>query len=431
MANSRILLALLTTGSLVACGEPLQTSTDDPSEGPGFRKQIYYLEAPCQVNVEGVGMVDVEEAYIPGVVSCENPNAGPEGLKAQAVEARSFLYYKLFVAGATSISNSQGDQVYSCSYQPNGPKPEHFEAARATKGQYLQWENQIVASFYVAGTIPPNPDAGDPYGSCLPNGGNDPTNTQRWVTYNLGKTGCDIDMTNLGFTPADCRGNPHNRGCASQNGHTCLDAAGVPYQEQFKFFYGDDIELVVADGRCGGGPILSPEDQFCTDNGDGAHCFDADTRIDCAGGAAAMTEVCELGCAMGGCAAPPPMGVCAGQPDGALCDGPTLLTCVGGEVSMSEVCQNGCVNAACDIPPAGNNGTVGNNGTGETNGGSDDGGDEMDDDETGAPDGSGLPALVGPSPGVEGGCSTSGNIAPTSLFLLFGLLPMTRRRRRP
>lgn len=406
-------LPLALVVSLAGCSSQDASVPPELEDAPGFRQKVLYLEAPCSVNVEGVGMVDIEEDYIPGVVACENGGAPLEALKAQAVQARSFLYYKLFVAGQTTIRNSTADQVYSCSYRPNGPDAIHRQAAEETKAQYLTWENSIVASFYVAGAIPPNPDPGDPFGSCMGNGGNDPTSTQQWVTYNRGKTGCDIDLTRLGFVPADCRGNPHNRGCASQNGEACLARLGVGYQEMLKFHYGDDIVLEVADGRCGAEPI-SPEDQFCIDNGDGSHCLDAATRIACESGAAAVTEVCDEGCGEGLCLLPPDPTFCTGREDGSHCNGAAAVECAAEAISISEACPNGCTDGTCNaMIDNGNNSptTQGNSNNDNVNPGDDDDGEIN-------PRNDAVPPVIGRSPGIQGGCATVGDSAPGSLWLL-------------
>ena len=425
LASKRLLLlaALATVGC--SDSEP-GFVVDDVSQAPGFRKKIAYLEAPCMVNVEGVGMVDVEEDYIPGVVACENGNAPFEALKAQAVMARAFLYYKLFVAGATTIQNSQADQVYSCTSRlPNGPLDNHRQAAAETRGQYLTFEDSIIASFYVAGAIPPNPDAADPWGSCMGNGGSDATNTQRFVTYNRGRTGCDIEMTNLGLVTADCRDNPHNRGCASQNGQSCLATLGVSYVDMLSYHYGDDVVLEVADGICGANPV-SAEDQFCLNAGDGMHCLDADNRIECADGAASLVEACPTGCGESACVEPPDPSVCSDQPDGNLCSNGSALSCVGGVLVASEVCPQGCDGGSCIESGANNaNNPPGNNNAAPNN-------DVGDDDDTEVPRAAAteLPPVVGPSPGVDGGCSTASSAGSPVLLMVALLSGIGSRRRR-
>lgn len=417
--------------SLLVAGSCASPDTDVPPEieaMPGYGVKMAHLTSPCSVNVEGVGNVPIED-YIAGVVACENGSAPLEALKAQAVQARSFLYYKLFVAGQTTIRNSQADQVYSCSYRPNGPDAIHRQAARETKGQYLTWNNEIVASFYVAGAIPPNPSSADPYGSCMPNGGSDPTNTQKWVTYNRGKSGCNIKMTALGWVPDDCNRNPQNRGCASQNGQTCLARAGVGYVDMMKNFYGDDIKVTYGEGQCGGSP-LSPEDQFCQTNGNGNHCLNASTRIVCEGSTASQTEECADGCGDGACIVPPEPTFCTGQADGAYCDGPSAITCAAEEIASTEACMNGCADGSCVVmtePPT-----------------PDDEDDQTDDevdpgdDSHVIPDGPGahgesVPPVIGLSSGTSGpDCSTVSTATPAHAGLaalaLLGLFGLRRRR---
>ncbi|NJL30921.1 MAG: SpoIID/LytB domain-containing protein [Phycisphaerales bacterium] len=60
--------------------------------------------------------VPVETDYIPNVVQAENGGASFEALKAQAVAARTYLYYKMETAGA--IYDGTKDQVYSNGYPP-------------------------------------------------------------------------------------------------------------------------------------------------------------------------------------------------------------------------------------------------------------------------------------------------------------------------
>lgn len=456
-----ILTVFCAAVALAACG-PSEEIPPELADSPGFRTKVFYLEAPCEVMVDGVGMVDVENDYIPGVVACENGGAPPEALRAQAVQARTFLYYKLFVTGANSVGNSQGSQVYSCSYRPNGPEAEHYAAAADTKGQYLTFENQIIASFYVAAAIPPNPDPNDPFNSCRGNGGDDPTGTENLVTYNRGKSGCDIQMSNQGLVTADCRDNPHNRGTASQNGQSCLANVGVAYDDMFTMYYGDDIQLVVADGRCGGDPL--PEDEFCAAQGDGAHCFDAMTRIECAGGRAELTEECDFGCDAGVCVDEPNDDFCAGREDGSYCNDATMRTeCAGEMTSLTESCDFGCGEGACVPEPSNDfcsgqadgaycDGSVRVECVAEAisgsaacpagcTGGSCDvtdgsGMDGGDDGGSGGGMGGGraaqsgqFPPLVGPSPGVDGGCA-SVDARPDAVALLLGLLLFRARRRR-
>lgn len=408
------------TGLLLAsaCGEPVMT--EDPSDLPGFNTRVFNLEAPCMVMVDGVGMVDIEADYIPGVVACENGNAPYEALKAQAVQARGFIYYKLFVAGATSVSNSQSDQVYSCAHVPNGPSALHKRAASETKGQYLTWKDRIIAPFYVAGAKPPSPNPEDPIASCQGNGGADGTNTEKWVTYNWSKSNCDIEQTALGFVPADCNGNPANRGCASQNGETCLANTGVKYPDMFEYYYGDDIQLVVSTGTCGG-PAVQPVtdyDRFCSLKADGAYCFDAATRVQCVDEYSAADELCGGSCVDGACVGgvEPTADACADVADGSYCiDNINRVDCSGGELAASEVCESGCINKECAVDPI--EGDIDNPViTDPTE--VDEGKQEVVND---------FPGLVSPSAGQAGGCSAPGLLEPAFLGLF--AVGFLRRRR--
>ena len=74
------------------------------------------VEAVEQINVyDPAGYfftVDFEKNYLPNVVMRENGAASFEALKAQAVAARTYAYYKLN-RGDSYLINSQADQVYS------------------------------------------------------------------------------------------------------------------------------------------------------------------------------------------------------------------------------------------------------------------------------------------------------------------------------
>lgn len=190
--------------------------------------------ARSTIQVTGSGAVPTETDYVPNVVFCENGLASFEALKAQAVAARTFAYYKMNLQGF--IDDGTNDQVYSCS---GSASTIHRAAALATEGEILYVEdniapgfgNVLIASFYVAGAIPSGPfDSNDP--SAVPNPGDpDPTNTERWVTYTY-ENG-DVGGDNLG-TPLGFQGTPHNpnwpnRGAKSQNGADFLSDNSVSY----------------------------------------------------------------------------------------------------------------------------------------------------------------------------------------------------------
>jgi hypothetical protein len=192
-------------------------------------------------------VLDLEDNYLPNVVLRENGAASFEALKAQAVAARSFTYYKLYSTSATFLRNSQSDQVYSLGGVRSNPGGLWDQAVRETAGEILSYNDIITAAFYVAGAIPSGPSAvastSDP----------DPTNTERWVTYTFenGLLGSANRGTPLGF-----QGAAANRGAQSQNGADFLSDNGTHYLDILKYYYGGDIQVeqaVTQPGR----PVLS------------------------------------------------------------------------------------------------------------------------------------------------------------------------------
>lgn len=193
--------------------------------------------AHCDVNVEGVGVIDLEEDYLPHVITCENGGAELEALKAQAVAARSVAYYNMETEG--SICDSQGCQVYSCGNEPNALA---HQAVDETSGMYLSYNDTLTYAFYVAGDSSVSPP------SCV--GVDAPT--EHWITYNEGRSGTDVEQTELGFihAPGD-NGYGQNRGCMGQWAARCLENDnGYDYVQILQFFYGADIELTQAAGEC-------------------------------------------------------------------------------------------------------------------------------------------------------------------------------------
>lgn len=243
------------------------------------------LEAYCEAEVDGAGLLDVENDYLPQVVACENGAADDEALKAQAVAARSFLYYSLEREGA--IGDGQGDQVYTCG---NPAGEEHRRAVEETSGLVLVYGGVTVAAFYVAGASQEPP-------SCA-GGTDDPTDTERFVTYNEGLAGDDIEQTSLGsIDPA----NFANRGCQSQNGADCLSRAGWVYPDILRFYYGADIEIVRAEGPCVAGgeppPDEPPPDDTGAALGGGGGCSAARTGGPASPGPAALLALgCLIAC---------------------------------------------------------------------------------------------------------------------------------------
>jgi hypothetical protein len=213
-----------TLAFLAACAAEQEPRLGETSED---------LTAVCNANVKGKGLIPTETDYLPHVVDCENGAAPTEALKAQAIVARTYLYFKMASSG--SVTDGQGDQVYTCASTPSAA---HKQAVADTSGIILQYKQTTIASFFVAGALAKAP-------TCK--GGSDPSKTEQYVTYNDGKSGSGITQSTLGFVSPT---NNENRGCLSQNGSSCLAGEGKTYLDILHFYYGADIEIVKATGPC-------------------------------------------------------------------------------------------------------------------------------------------------------------------------------------
>lgn len=240
------------------------------------------LTALCDVTVAGVGARDVELNYLPHVVMCENGAASFEALKAQAVAARTYLYYSLKGVSGT-IADGANAQVYSCGKEPSS---DVVRAVSETAGEVLQYEGATICSFFVAGGKGDGP-------SCV---GASSASTEKYVTYNEGRSGDSIHQSTLGSTNPK---NKANRGCMSQNGADCLAENGKEYQEILRFYYGADISIVRAAGACIA--TTGDDEHDPTTGGDGGDVANAaDATGD--GGGAGIAPVTSLPDVEGGCA---------------------------------------------------------------------------------------------------------------------------------
>lgn len=206
--------------------------------------------ARATINVTGSGNVATESDYVPNVTNCENGAASFEALKAQAVAARTFAYYKMNLQGF--INDGTSDQVYSCA---GSAGPLQLAAAAATEGEILYVFDNIaptgdvlIASFYVAGAIPTGPFNPANPGIIVEPGDSDPTNTEKWVTYTYANGQVDgfNQGTPLGFQGTVGNPNWPNRGAKSQNGADFLSDNSISYLDILKYYYGADIQLRTA-----------------------------------------------------------------------------------------------------------------------------------------------------------------------------------------
>jgi uncharacterized membrane protein YgcG len=230
VASRSLVFLVLLTMVVSACGSP---------DGAERVEQTKLAASPpssafCDITVTGVGTISMEDDYLPHVITCENGGANLQALKAQAIAARSVAYYAILTSG--SICDSQGCQVYSCGAAPSAKA---YQAVKETAGMYLTYNGSLTYGFYVAGDSGASPPA------CIDYGGS----TSHYVTYNQGKTGGNVEQTDLGYVGPPGFG--QNRGCMSQWGARCLENSnGYDYGAILRFYYGDDIGIVQATGSC-------------------------------------------------------------------------------------------------------------------------------------------------------------------------------------
>lgn len=253
MRTARTLVRLLAMGALASAGT--------------VRADVAYLPT---INVTGAGVVATESTYLPNVIACEMGAAPLEALKAQAVVARTYAYYRMLTCGA--VVDGTADQVYTC----RTPATEaHRAAAADTACEVLTYSStaagEVISAFFVAGA-----PATHQNGALV--AGFDPNDTERYVTYNAGRRGGEVAQTPLGYTVPDPLEFRDNRGCLSQNGARVLAENGYRYDEILRFYYGADIGITVANGCAEAQPRAHGDDADenriertdVTDAGDGA-----------------------------------------------------------------------------------------------------------------------------------------------------------------
>ncbi|UQA60440.1 SpoIID/LytB domain-containing protein [Polyangium aurulentum] len=183
-------------------------------------------EAPSRIlTVEG--WLSLEEDYLPRVCSGELRDAPPEAQAALVIAARTYVLRAMRddprLGRSRPIPNGEGFQVFA-----GHATAACTVAATRTRGLVVRHNGRMILANYVAGA----PWMND--GTL----GRDVTNTERWVTYNAGRSGAVVIPTRLSLAT-----HPGNRGCMSQNGAHYLAARGYGYQTILRYFYGDDIEL--------------------------------------------------------------------------------------------------------------------------------------------------------------------------------------------
>jgi hypothetical protein len=200
------------------------------------------LALPAQIVVDGFGMLPLED-YVARVVTAELGGARElQALAALAMAARSYAVWMMQHEGwgteAKPMPATERKQVVArvatslCT-----------QATAATRGGLVLHGERVVLTSHVAGAIWRR-------GARTGEGGEDPTHTERNVTYNAGKIGDQVKPSPIAGTIAD------NRGCLSQNGAVALARQGVSWPGILTFFYGSDIAFTIAPP--GSGPRTSP-----------------------------------------------------------------------------------------------------------------------------------------------------------------------------
>jgi hypothetical protein len=194
--------------------------------------------APARVlTVEG--WLSLEDEYLPRVCSGEHRYAHPEAKAALVIAARTYVLRAMRddpdLGRSTPIPNGETFQVFA-----THATPQCSAAAARTRGVVLRYHARLILANYVAGAL------WNEGGSR----GEDQTNTERWVTYNLGRRGRDVRPTRLSEMT-----HPGNRGCMSQNFADFLGKQGYGYAPILRYFYGEDVEFAKLRTEGGSGPL--------------------------------------------------------------------------------------------------------------------------------------------------------------------------------
>lgn len=228
--------------------------------GPEFEQRRAALTDFCSVRVDGYGTLNVEEEYLAQVVTCEHAGAPLETLKAQAIAARGYAKYVVDVE-RRPLSPTTRDQAYNCG---RAPTADARRAVRETSGMVLTHNGKLIMPFYVAGSTNLNTN------TCH---ARDNAGTQKYVTYNEGRSGGSVQGSTLGWV-----GSPANRGAMSQNGSACLARKGWKAERILRYWYGTDIRVTKLGGSCvrsdtdpdlGNGGVTPPQEgETCEAGGD-------------------------------------------------------------------------------------------------------------------------------------------------------------------
>lgn len=179
------------------------------------------------------GWWHLEDAYVPAVVAAEIGASAPAAMEAQAIAARTYVLRAMrddpkLGTPAKPIRSSESFQVYDKGKAGKEANTRALFASWATTGLVMRWGGQLIIANYVAGARwTGKAQLGDDY-----------SGTEKWVTYNEGKTGRNVKPS-----PLSLKTRSDNRGCMSQNGAMWLAEHGYNHAAILRYFYGADIEI--------------------------------------------------------------------------------------------------------------------------------------------------------------------------------------------
>ena len=224
--------------TIVAASIFVSSARADSSDPPAVNSEYtstLYSDAEIRLKSHTVS-ANIEDEYLPRILQEQKNSAGfninPEALKALAVADRSLLYYSLKAKG--SIGSGGDAPVYDPSLVAQQSVD---QAASDTVRELIQLKGQPVLGYAVDGA---RPAGGTPFGVANLSLDPDPTGTERYVTYNNGRSGSKILTTKLGS-----KSNPLNRGALSIQGADFLADHGWNYLDILHFYYGDDVQLTL------------------------------------------------------------------------------------------------------------------------------------------------------------------------------------------
>lgn len=189
------------------------------------------------------GWMLLDDEYVPRVIAGEHLRAHFQAKAALAIAARTFLLRSMrdrsTFGRTTPIPSGEGFQVFAKS-----ATSECLAASLQTRGIVLRHGGRMILANHVAGA---------PWSAS--GAGADPTHTERFVTYNVGRRGPAVVPSSIALST-----HPGNRGCLSQNCANFLAAQGYDYRMILRFFYGEDVEFhqfgkqeMSTQGKTGGG----------------------------------------------------------------------------------------------------------------------------------------------------------------------------------